>query len=572
MTAAPDAAALAASIEDAVVRTLDAGACVFLVFDQTADQVVFEAPRRRRNHRKPASETDGLAPWMAAWTAPTVIADSRTVAWTRRVRPDEAMIGHPAMIVPVFVDPALSGLLVVFSRSAETAFSEEDMTFAQALARHAGLAVKHTLLYESARHEMASRTVLYEVGKRISSSLDLEEVLNLIIDSLQSVIPYDAAVIFLLDKAHQTIEMQTVRGYAESAIMDMHMKVGEGISGWAAKTGHGVIVPDVRQDDRYVNLRPTARSEMAVPLARGREIIGVFNIESDRVAAYDEQDMALLEAFASQATIAIENARLYRESLKTKQLEKELEVAGEIQRTLMPRWVPTVPGLSVAVLSRPSAAVGGDFYDVISFADKYLGFAVGDVVGKGVPGAIMMASLYTAFHEYATDTLMTASDVMTRVNAMLHEVTAPDRFATLFYGVLSMKDGTFRYCNAGHNPPILCRRDGSVAYLQAGGLVLGPFSSAQYELGETELSEGDVLVLYTDGVTEAQNDEQEEFGLERLEQVIKTCPGPGLSANALKECLDRTLREFVGDTPQHDDITVIILKVDKEFRQEFVVL
>lgn len=570
MTAAPDGGTLANTIETVVPRTLNAESCLFLVYDTTLEQIVFEAPEQPYHHRKPTAELEGLHEWLAGWTAPAVVADSRNAQWPAFLRSAASKSPRAMLVVPEKVDDTLIGYLLAYSRSAKASFSDEDLEIARALARHAGLAVKHTLLYEAAQQEMAGRTALYEVGKRISSSLNLDEVLDLIIDSLYVVVPYDAAMIFLLNRDHNVIEMQTVRGYDDRAVELCHLKVGEGLSGWAAKTGQAVIVPDVRRDARYANLRPETRSEMAVPLVRGDEIIGVFNIESDRVNAYDDRDLALLEAFASQATIAIQNARLYQESIRTKHLEKELEVAGEIQRALMPRNIPHVQGLTITVLSEPSAEVGGDFYDVLNFADKYLGLAVGDVVGKGVPGAITMASLYTAFHEYATDPLMTPSDVMERVNAMLHEVTEPDRFATLFYGVLSLRDGKFRYCNAGHNPPILCRPDGTVEYLNTGGLVLGPFPESTFKLGETDLNEGDVLVLYTDGVTEALNEDQEEFDLERLERVIHSCSG--LSADEIKACLTQTLLAFTGDAPQHDDITVIILKADREFRQEMIVV
>lgn len=570
MTAADDRLSLGTTIESVVLEILRAGACAFLVVDRKLGAVVFEAPSRAYFHDRPMDEIDGLTAWVERITGPMLLTDLSQTTWPAPVRPRDLTTARSALIVPVKVDDRLQALLVVFSRSADQRFQPEDMEIAVALARHAGHAVSHMIQYENAHQEALGRSALYEVGKRISSSLDLDEVLTLIIDSLQMVIPYNAAVILLLNKGKGVVTQQTIRGYGHMGMEYMLLKVGEGISGWAAKTGKAIIAPDVRKDPRYANLRPETRSEMAVPLKQGDEVVGVFNIESDLVGAYDERDLALLEAFASQATIAIQNARLYQESRRSRQLEHELEVAGEIQRTLMPRDIPRATGVSLTVLSEPSAEVGGDFYDMLTFGDRYLGMAVGDVVGKGVPAAIMMASLYTGFHEYATDPLMTPSDVMTRVNVRLNETTAPDRFATLFYGVLSLKDGAFRYCNAGHNPPILCRADGTVAYLDTGGLVLGSFPNAEYELGETELTEGDILVLYTDGVTEAVNPLQEEFGTEKLERVIQGCPG--MAADAIKERLTQALRQFTGDAPQRDDITVIIMKVDRAFQADFVVL
>ena len=570
MAAATDSEALATTIEAGIVNTLDAESCVCLVFDTETDQVVFESPGRTEYDRKSLEERDGLYDWLIKRPEPTVIPDVCSVEWFSLIRPEDLTTPRAAMIVPGQVDAALYGLLVVFGRSTGELFLDEDLDIARALMRHASIAVKHILHAEYARREMVGSNALYEVGKRISSSLDIDEVLTLIIDSLQMVVPYDAAMILLLNKTDNTADLQTVRGYTESVRELMHLKIGEGIIGWAAKTGQVVIVPDVRQDPRYVNLRPETRSEMAVPLLQGDEVIGVFNIESDLLSVYDERDRALLEAFASQATIAIQNARLHQESMRTRQLEHELGVAGEIQRALLPRKIPNVPGLSLTVYSEPSAEVGGDFYDILTFSNRYVGLAVGDVAGKGIPGAIMMASLYTAFHEYATDSLMTASDVMARVNVLLHNETALDRFATLFYGVLSLSTGNIRYCNAGHTPPILCRLDGTVKYLSTGGLVLGPFPYAEYHLGEEDLMEGDILVLYTDGMTEARNAEGEEFGLDGLMRVVQACPG--LSAEEVRTCLIGALQTHIGDSPQHDDITIIMLKVNEDFHSELTVV
>ncbi|MBM3265433.1 MAG: SpoIIE family protein phosphatase, partial [candidate division Zixibacteria bacterium] len=503
MTAAADRLSLGTTIESVVLEILRAGACAFLVIDRRTRKVVFEAPGRVYFHDRPLDEIDGLSAWEETFREPVLLPDISRMSWPAPLRPSDLYTTRSALIVPSVADDPLQAVLVVFSRSADHPFQSEDLEICTALCRHAGYAVGHMIQYENAHQEVLGRSALYEVGKRISSSLDLEEVLTLIIESLRMVIPYNAAVILLLDKGKGVVSQQTIRGYGNIGTETMLLKVGEGISGWAAKMGKAIIVPDVRKDPRYADLRPETRSEMAVPLIQGDEVIGVFNIESDLLDAYDERDQALLEAFASQATIAIQNARLYQESRRGRQLEHELGVAGEIQRALMPRNIPHPDGVVLSVLSEPSAEVGGDFYDILTIGDKYIGMAVGDVVGKGVPAAIMMASLYTVFHEYATDPLMMPSDVMTRVNAKLNETTAPDRFATLFYGVLNLRDGAVHYCNAGHNPPLLCRADGSVSYLDTGGLVLGAFPNAEYALGETELAEGDILVLYTDGVTEA---------------------------------------------------------------------
>ncbi|MEE2708362.1 MAG: GAF domain-containing SpoIIE family protein phosphatase [Gemmatimonadota bacterium] len=562
MTASPDGLSLSNTIESVITETLDVSACAFLVLDETVDQIVFETSQGLQHPKHPPSDFNAFRSWLSTCPEPLVIEDSRTVEWPEIID-HVSHKPHPALIVQAQVDPALYMILIVFGRSVGKKFTIEDIEVARALTGHAGLTVRHVLREENARREVVGRTALYEVGKRISSSLAIEEVLKLIIDSLQRVVPYDAAVIFLLEHERNRITVKSSRGYTRDAGEMINMKVGDGISGWAATTGLAVIVPDVHSDDRYVNLRPETRSEMAVPLMKGPEVIGVFNIESDRMDAYDQSDRALLESFASQAAVAIQNARLYEESVRTRQLEKELEVAGEIQRTLMPRNIPSVPGLSLTVYNEQSMEVGGDFYDVFTLGSKYLALAVGDVAGKGVPGAIMMARLYTVFHEYAVLESFLPDYVMGVVNERLHDEGETGRFATLFYGLLSLENGTMSYCNAGHPSPILCRTDGSVTQLDKGGLILGPFLNSAYEMGTTELVEGDILVLYTDGVIEARNGQGEEFGVHGLTQVLRTCPG--LEADAVKECLTNTLRAHTGGTTHHDDVTIITLKVIRGF-------
>jgi phosphoserine phosphatase RsbU/P len=559
MTASPDGASLRATIQEIVPEALGAVDCAFIVLDESCDQIVFESRHQYHHSRKPTPDFEIFRTWLVSQPTVVVIDDCRTVTWPSQVQLTEPKTMQPVLIVQDKVDPAMFNLLVVFGESVAAIFSDEDLEVARALTVHAGLAVRHVLREENARREVMGRTALYEVGKRISASLAMDEVLSLIIDSLQRVVPYDAAVIFLLEPEQDRIVVQSGRGYGEDADSLIHLKVGDGISGWAAKTGLAVIVPDVKTDDRYAQSRSETMSEMAVPLMKGLEVIGVFNIESDRIDAYDEMDRALLESFASQAAVAIQNANLHEESLRTRQLEKELEVAGDIQRMLMPRKFPTVSGLSLNVYHEQCMEVGGDFYDAFALSNQYIAMAVGDVAGKGVPGAITMASLYTVFHEYATDPLNTPSDVMTVVNERLHDDRGTDLFATLFYGVLSLSNGNMRYCNAGHPPPILYRTDGSVSLLDTGGLILGPFLKAEYQVGSVDISEGDVLVLYTDGAIEARNKKNEQFEIEGLIRVLQTCPG--LSADEIKEFLTTALKRHTGGSTHHDDVTIITLKV-----------
>ena len=560
MTAATGEADLSAAIEEITLELSGAETCRFFMVDCVSNQIAFETSCCGFGHAVAPEDVGALLTWLRRQPSTRLIDDPAEMDWPVSTPSGQRSPGGPAVLFHHQIDGRFHCVMLVIMAPDQAAFDPERLEVTIALARHAGHAVTRLLHFKLARQEMMHRTALYEVGKKISGSLDLNEVLNLIIDALQTVVPYDAAAIFLLDEDQNAVVEHTTRGYSPD--MDtINLKMGEGISGSAAETGKAIIVPDVSMDERYVQHHPGTKSEMAVPMLSGNQVIGVFNIENDRANAYDEEARSLLEAFASQASIAIQNARLFDDARRSRLLDRELEVAGEIQRTLLPRAVPDVPGLSLAVYSEPSREVGGDFYDFIPFSDKQLGVAVGDVVGKGIPAALTMASLYTAFHEYANYYVYLPSYVIGHVNEVLYEVTSADRFATLFYGIANMQEMTFVYCNAGHPPPLLCRKSGETVNLYAGGLIVGSFEEASFEDGRVYLDEGDVVVLYSDGLIEKSNEDDEIFGIDRLEQAIKDC-----HACPVEEIRDHVIdawRAFVGNGRQDDDTTMIVVKRER---------
>ena len=557
MTAASGEADLSAAIEEITMELSGAEVCRFFMVDCVTSRIVFETSNCGFTQPVASRNVGALLAWLRLQPSTRLIDDISQMDWpVSTMAGQEANTGH-AVLFHLQIDDRFHSVMLATMASDQAEFDAERLEVTISLARHAGYAVTRLLHFKLARQEMLHRTALYEVGKQISSSLDLNEVLNLIIDALQTVVPYNAAAIFLLDEDRDAVVERTIRGYSPD-LDTINLKMGEGISGSAAETGKAIIVPDVSRDDRYVQHRHGTKSEMAVPLLSGDQVIGVFNIENDRVNAYNEESQSLLEAFASQASIAIQNARLFDDARRSRLLDRELEVAGEIQRALLPRALPDVPGMSLAVFSEPSREVGGDFYDFIPFSDKQLGVAVGDVVGKGIPAALTMASLYTSFHEYANYYVYLPSYVIGHVNEVLYEVTSADRFATLFYGIANLQENTFVYCNAGHPPPLLCRKSGETVNLYTGGLIVGSFEDASFDDGRVYLDEGDVVVLYTDGLIEKSNDRDEIFGIDRLEQAIKDCHS--CPVEEIRDHLIDVWRAFVGNGRQDDDTTMIIVK------------
>src|ERR1043165_7589968 len=326
--------------------------------------------------------------------------------------------------------------------------------------------------------------MLLDITKKISRSLDLQEVLNLVMDTLDSLIPYDAAGIFVLECVDPAtlpegeepcaFKSEAVRGYDIDELSDLHLKLGEGFIGSVALSGSPIISADVRNDPVYVNARDRTRSEMVAPIISNDEVIGVFDLESDELNAYSEDDLEVLLLLASQVAIIIEKVMLHEQLIEKKRLEGQLEVAREVQLELLPANDPKLEGFDIAAYNYSTEEVSGDYYDWVSIYEDQIGLVIADVSGKGVPAALLMvflrASLPAAIHIGYAPHLSTS-----RVNYLLWESIERNQFVTAFYGVIDASNRTLAYTNAGHNPPLLMEADGKVHFMERGGLPLGMF-------------------------------------------------------------------------------------------------
>lgn len=398
--------------------------------------------------------------------------------------------------------------------------------------------------------------LLLEITKKITSTLNFEEVLESIVDSLSQLYSYDAAGIFLVDGKTGTLRHMVTRGYDREILEKIPIKIHQGISGHVIRTKKGIVIPDVSLDPHYYMVRPDTRSQLTVPLFSGDDVIGVLVLESDKVNHYSQSELESLTAFASLAAIAIDNAELYKDSITKKHLESELLVASKIQKALLPRRPPNIPGLQIEAANIPSLIVGGDLYDMFYHNKDSLGVAIGDVSGKGAPGAILMAVVYAGFKSLLKEVFQ-VSEVVARLNNLLEEATTAGYFATFWFGILNVAENSLTYCNAGHNPPILLRKNGTVQLLETGGMLLGFLPYQSYIQDKIEINSGDYLVLYTDGVVEIKNSAEEEFGEKRLISMIKK--NRGKSPSEIKNEILKAVREFSGKIEFDDDITLLII-------------
>ncbi|HEX9614679.1 MAG TPA: PP2C family protein-serine/threonine phosphatase, partial [Bacteroidota bacterium] len=281
--------------------------------------------------------------------------------------------------------------------------------------------------------------------------------------------------------------------------------------------------------------------------------------EKLRGERYSQGDLEFLYSLANLAIISIENARLFQETLEKQRMEDELKIAREIQQGLLPQKLPEIPGIDIAAANVSSKQVGGDYYDVLQRAENEYVIAIGDVSGKGTPAALLMASVQAALRALIP-LHNDLPEATARINELTCDNTGGDKFITFFLGIVDVALNTLRYVNAGHNPPLLIRKDGSLLRLTEGGLILGIMKTTEpYQEGLVELESGDLLFLFTDGVSEAMNVSGVDFTDERLEALVKSVADK--SASEVLQKVRAEVEEFSRGTQQSDDITMLVLKI-----------
>ena len=411
--------------------------------------------------------------------------------------------------------------------------------------------------------------MLLDITKTISRSLDLKEVLNLVMDTLDSLIPYDAAGIYLVKCSRPVSEWEegsdetcvfhteAVRGYDIDDLTELRLKMGEGLIGRVALTGKSHIAPDVRKDPQYINARAKTLSEMVAPIISNDEVIGAFDLESDELNAYTKDDLEVLRLLASQVAIIIEKVMLHEQLIEKKRLQTQLEVARQVQLELLPSRDPELAGFDISAYNFPTEEVSGDYYDWVRIYDDQIGVVIADVSGKGVPAALLMAFLRASLRA-ATHIGYAPHISMSKVNYLLWESIESNQFVTAFYGVLDATNRTLAYANAGHNPPVLIDAEGNARFDERGGVPLGMFRDTRYYEHYMTIAPGELLVLYTDGVTEAANSKGEEYGLERLVEAVKR--NRDLGARALIDSIHREVIDWTEGRGAHDDVTFFIIK------------
>jgi serine phosphatase RsbU (regulator of sigma subunit) len=404
-------------------------------------------------------------------------------------------------------------------------------------------------------------STLSEATKALLAHRPLSELFGQILEMVFEAVPAERAAILLVEGNPPAPVIKASRSRSGQPIT----RVSRSIARRVLEQRVSILLPNVLEDAtlraQESIMSSGIRSAICAPLwytsgsGEHDAVIGLVYLDTLARDPFTEDDLRILTALANVAAAKIENVRLLEESLEKRRLEEDIKTAAEIQRSLLPRCAPSLPGYGVSGSNRPCRTVGGDYYDFMLDHGRLL-FGVGDVSGKGTGAALLMTVLRAAVRAHWADA--SPADAVTRINRTVSQNIPENKYVTFVLGQLEPITGRVSYVNAGHNPPLLVRANGSVEELKDGGMVLGLFESAEFSQGSVELRPGDTLLIYSDGVTETWSAEDEEYGEVRLAQLV--CRSRDLDAAGLEAAILRELDVFAGGAKATDDRTLIVLK------------
>lgn len=460
------------------------------------------------------------------------------------------------MAVPMMSRQQLVGVLDLQATTPK-AFNEQDVALLQLIASRIATAIENARLYRRVDRQNRIRKTLAHLSHEFSSILDLDALLSKIADSVKSLINYDGFLLLMVDEQARLLVERFSRRYDEKAPL-CTLSLDQGLTGAAARTGKPVLVRDTLEDPRYVEAYPGIRSEIAFPLIVNHRVVGVMDLESERVGAFTEDHVRTLSLIAPQIAAAIENARLYEElAERERETQKDLVAAQKLQSIIFPSEAPEIPGLDVGVKLKPARLVSGDLYDFFEYDDGSTMLAFGDSSGKGAAAALYGA-LFSGLLRSLAPRRRSPAALLRTLNENLMERQVPAQYVTLLAMLWQSRERVFKIANAGSAPPLVCR-GGEVLRPEVSGVPVGLLDNMEYEETEFEAQHGDVVLLYSDGVSDQQDESGEDYGRRRLKRVLAECCE--LPAQEIANRIIEDLEEFRGQVAVHDDQTLVVLKV-----------
>ncbi|MFH1312414.1 MAG: GAF domain-containing SpoIIE family protein phosphatase [Candidatus Eisenbacteria bacterium] len=411
------------------------------------------------------------------------------------------------------------------------------------------------------RVSLEELTILNDITRAISAAWSVDRIMELIVKKSIKHIKAEQGAVMLLDPKNEEKPFQTMIRRADITETTLPFRLDTQLIGWLLKYKKPLLSNDLENDERFKVDRTKdqpIRSVLSVPLLFKGRMIGSLNVFNKRTEeGFTDADKRLLSIIGTESAQVIESARLYEDEQALKVMQKEMKIAYKIQVGLLPQGAPDIPGYDIWGRSIPAKDVGGDYFDFIPREGARLGVCLGDVSGKGMPAALLVANIQAALRGYVLQGLC-PEDCLGRSNEHLLTGMNLDRFVTLFYAMLDSKAHDLHYSNAGHNPPFLFRAGKEPRRLEVGGVALGCMGKAIYTAGRVTLDMGDILLVYSDGITEAIDRQEQLFGETRLAELVTANSGD--TAERLVERIVEAVQQHAGELPQMDDMTAVVVK------------
>lgn len=437
-------------------------------------------------------------------------------------------------------------------------FKENHARLLTLIASRIAVSIENARLYSRMQRQANTLSLLNDISRELTSILNLDQLLKRVGDLLMKLIDYQMFSILLLDESKEKLVHRFSVRFKENVQIKHDIPLGRGLVGAAVQERKAILVPDVSKDPRYIKLNPETRSELCVPLFYKDNVIGVLDLESTRRGYFNDDHLRTMTVLAAQIAIAIENARLYERIAREEQrLERDLAMAREVQHQLLPPSCPVLKNAELAARFNPATAIGGDMYDFPDYKAPRACIVIGDVSGKGAPAALYAALVSGIVRSLAPDEPAPAG-MLAAVNQSLNQRRLDAQFVVLTCAVWDDKRRSMRVANSGMPRPIFCSK-GHAHMIEVAGLPLGLFENVSYEELTIQAAPGDVFVFFSDGIVDASNAQDEQFGRARIEHVIsKTCKR---NAQQIADALFQAATEFSAGVPVFDDQTVVVLKV-----------
>ncbi|QXD15476.1 SpoIIE family protein phosphatase [Rhodocaloribacter litoris] len=480
--------------------------------------------------------------------------------------PEALAVHRVVLVLPIVFGHRHIGFVGLGGKMTGEAFSNKELEFVQSLVNMASAAVHNSLMVAELRQanrdldaKVQQLNTLFDLSQEFNATVDRERLVHLLSLALMGQLLVGKYLFLMGEREGEArphaFRIVTARGVGEDPVEP------ELIEALCELKTMLLLQDEAEADPRWDGLRRRGLV-LALPIRHQGETCAMLCLGPKRTGLpYRPDDVEFLTALGNLAFVSLQNAFLVEQQIEKERLEEEMRLARAIQMKLQPQRLPALRGLEIAAVALPSRYVAGDYYDVLRLDDDRLLLAIADVTGKGLPASLLMSNLQACIHVMAPMDI-TLEEAVAHANRVVCENTDYDKFITLCTGIYDARDRSFQYVNAGHNPPVLVRDDGSVALLEKGGLLLGVFSASTYERGTVTLAPGDVLVLFTDGVTEAMSPGGEEYGEERLEAVLKA--HRRASAPALLDAVLADVRRFTGEASAlSDDLTMIVVKAER---------